>query len=106
MTPADPGFVRSSSQRLVGALLAAFLLAAAATPRAAEAQPYVQSAWQPLGGQASAFFGSSVATAGDVNGDGYSDVLVGAPQYDNGQANEGRVYLYYGGAAGLNPVAG
>lgn len=37
-------------------------------------------------------FGWSVATAGDVNGDGYSDVMVGAPLAENG----GAVYVYYG----------
>jgi hypothetical protein len=40
-----------------------------------------------------------------VNGDGYSDVLVGAPYYDNGQTDEGRAYLYLGSAAGLSPSA-
>jgi hypothetical protein len=40
--------------------------------------------------------GSSVGTAGDVNGDGYSDVLIGAPYYNNGQVDEGRAFLYYG----------
>ena len=29
-------------------------------------------------------------TAGDVNGDGYADVIVGALDYDNGQVDEGR----------------
>ena len=45
------------------------------------------------------YFGRSVATAGDVNGDGYHDVMVGAQAYDR---NSGRVYLYGGGPAGLN----
>jgi hypothetical protein len=45
-------------------------------------------------------YGWSAATAGDVNGDGYSDVIVGAPGYDNGQAGEGRVYVYHGGPSG------
>ncbi len=30
---------------------------------------------------------------GDVNGDGFADMLIGAPSYDT---NRGRVYLYYG----------
>ena len=44
--------------------------------------------------------GLQVSTAGDVNGDGYADVLVGAQSYDHGQGDEGRVYLYLGSAAG------
>lgn len=39
-------------------------------------------------------FGLSVGTAGDVNGDGYSDVIVGAHRYDNGQTDEGRAFVY------------
>ena len=42
-----------------------------------------------------------MATAGDVNGDGYADVIVGAPDYDNGQTDEGRAFVYLGSAAGL-----
>ena len=50
------------------------------------------------------YFGRSVATAGDVNGDGYDDVIVGAQAYDS---STGRAYLYVGGPAGLsaNPAA-
>jgi hypothetical protein len=42
-------------------------------------------------------FGYSVSTAGDVNGDGYSDVIVGARQNDAGGSEAGRVYIYFGG---------
>ena len=42
-----------------------------------------------------------LGTAGDVNNDGYDDVIVGAPTYDNGETNEGRAYLYQGSNAGL-----
>ena len=42
------------------------------------------------------FFGESVSTAEDVNGDGYSDLIIGASSYGGGN---GRVYLYYGGSA-------
>jgi hypothetical protein len=41
-------------------------------------------------------FGASVASAGDVNGDGYSDVIIGARGY---LTNTGRVYIFYGGAS-------
>ena len=58
-------------------------------------------AWTADGNQSSGLFAATVATAGDVNGDGYSDVLVGAYTYDNGQTDEGRVYLYLGSASGL-----
>ena len=46
-------------------------------------------------------FGFSVSTAGDVNGDGYSDVIVGASYYNS---NTGRAYIYYGGVS-MNNVA-
>ena len=58
-------------------------------------------AWTGESDQDYAYFGHSVATAGDVNGDGYSDVIVGAPNYDNGQEDEGRAYVYHGSATGL-----
>ncbi|MBI2340163.1 MAG: FG-GAP repeat protein [Deltaproteobacteria bacterium] len=46
--------------------------------------------------------GSSVAGAGDVNADGYDDLLVGAPYNVNGGFSAGAVYLVYGGS-GLSP---
>lgn len=52
--------------------------------------------------QASALLGWSVSSAGDVNGDGYGDVIIGAPDYDNGQSNEGVVFLYLGSATGVS----
>ncbi len=58
-------------------------------------------AWTAESNQAGAGFGSRVATAGDVNGDGFSDVLVGASLYDHGQGNEGSVFVWYGSPTGL-----
>ena len=49
--------------------------------------------------------GYSVATAGDVNADGYSDVLVGAPYWEDDVTNEGRAWLYLGTARGLEAGA-
>ena len=63
------------------------------------------AAWTAESDQASAQFGSAVMTAGDINGDGYSDVVVSAPFYDNGETDEGRVYLYFGSVSGLATTA-
>ncbi|MBX7041684.1 MAG: FG-GAP-like repeat-containing protein [Ignavibacteria bacterium] len=49
-------------------------------------------------------FGLSVSTAGDVNGDGYSDIIVGAPFNDAGGSNSGRAYIFFGGSS-MNNVA-
>jgi hypothetical protein len=68
-------------------------LGAAGTPANAD--------WHGFGDQTGAYYGTSVATAGDVNGDGYSDIIVGAILYDNGETDEGQVFAYYGAASGL-----
>jgi hypothetical protein len=55
------------------------------------------------GSQPGEKFGTSVASAGDINGDGYADVLVGAPMYaDTGGLTYGAAYLFLGGAGGLS----
>ena len=58
--------------------------------------PYWDAEWSVKCDQAYAYFGGSVALAGDVNGDGFDDVIVGAPDYTDDQQNEGRAYLYTG----------
>jgi hypothetical protein len=45
-------------------------------------------------------FGSSVAIVGDVNGDGFDDILIGAPYNDDGAANGGATYLMFGKVSG------
>lgn len=55
---------------------------------------------QPLDG-----FGYSVDGAGDVNGDGFDDVVIGAWQNDDGGSQAGKLYVYYGSAAGVSPLA-
>jgi hypothetical protein len=43
-------------------------------------------------------FGASVSNAGDVNKDGYDDVIVGAPYNNAGGGEAGRAYAYFGGS--------
>lgn len=50
-------------------------------------------------------FGTHLANAGDVNNDGYDDVLIGAHMYDNGQIDEGKVFLYKGGPSGISATS-
>jgi hypothetical protein len=63
-------------------------------------------AWRVESDQAGAQMGSSVASAGDVNGDGYADVVVATWLYDEGEIDEGRVQAYLGSATGLSLVPG
>src|SRR6266516_2434758 len=74
---------------------AAFLFLGSATG------PSAAPDWAALGHQTSGELGTSVATAGDVNGDGYDDVMAGASAYDEGiQFDEGGALLFLGSATG------
>ncbi|MFT5587191.1 MAG: hypothetical protein ACI9VR_004799, partial [Cognaticolwellia sp.] len=58
-----------------------------------------------LDGAAGDYFGISVSGAGDVNGDGYDDLVVGAFQDgDNGSAS-GSAYVYYGTPTGISTAS-
>jgi hypothetical protein len=48
------------------------------------------------------FFGTSVASAGDLNGDGYGDFVVGSISDGDG---EPLAYVYYGGPSGIASTA-
>ena len=56
-------------------------------------------------GQTGSNFGSSVAFAGDVDGDGYSDLLVGAPDFPIPSNVSGKAFLFRGGPTGIDSVA-
>ncbi|MEM2878815.1 MAG: FG-GAP-like repeat-containing protein [Candidatus Hadarchaeales archaeon] len=43
-------------------------------------------------------FGGSLKSAGDVNGDGYSDLIVGARSWDGMYDNTGKVFIFLGGS--------
>lgn len=71
----------------------AYVVAGSATPSDLDLR--TQAASETLTGAAdSSLFGGSVA-CGDVNGDGYDDLLIGSPGIDS---NKGRAYLVAGGA--------
>lgn len=61
-------------------------------------------AWNFEPDQAGAEFGRAIASAGDIDGDGFADVVVGSPLYDEGQIDEGRVSVFRGIAGGLSAV--
>src|SRR5262249_11263372 len=46
--------------------------------------------------------GYSVSSAGDVNGDGFADLIIGAPQADpHGNIGSGATYVVFGKASGF-----
>ncbi len=63
--------------------------------------------WTLLGDQVDGKLGSSVNTAGDINKDGFADVIIGEPFYDeNEDTNIGKAYIFFGSASGLNTSPG
>ncbi len=57
--------------------------------------------WTAESDQYATSFGLSIGAAGDVNGDGYADLLVGAHQYANGTTDEGAAFAWYGSESGF-----
>jgi len=49
-------------------------------------------------------FGSALAAAGDLDGDGFEDIVVGAPSDDRGASNGGSATVLFGSADGLDPA--
>lgn len=62
------------------------------------------AAWDYTSPVSQASFGTCATGSGDVNGDGYADVVIGARRHSNGEFEEGRAYLFLGGASGPSPV--
>jgi hypothetical protein len=63
--------------------------------------PSISLDWSATGAN-NTFFGENVASAGDVNGDGYADVLVASSGSSGSGNGNGEVFLYLGGPAGLS----
>ncbi len=56
-----------------------------------------------LGASASSLLGSSLANVGDLDGDGFQDVLAGAPGDDTAAEDAGAAWLLFGSGAGFDP---
>ena len=87
---------------IVGLLVGCQPSAAVDTRQLAQASSpiAVDASWSWLGDQADAYMGNTTAAAGDVDGDGYDDILIGTQWYDNGQLDEGVVWLFPGAPGG------
>ena len=46
-------------------------------------------------------FGYSVSSAGDFNGDGKDDIIIGAPSNDRRGTDSGSAYIFFGGQSGI-----
>ena len=57
--------------------------------------------WMELGWQIDARFGWRGGRAGDVDGDGLGDLIIGANAYDNGGFDEGAAYVFHGSATAI-----
>ena len=52
-----------------------------------------------IGGDVSDRFGVSVCSAGDFNGDGFTDVIGGADQDDDGGTGSGGAFIFFGSSS-------
>ncbi|HUR44779.1 MAG TPA: FG-GAP-like repeat-containing protein [Candidatus Saccharimonadales bacterium] len=91
---ASPRFTKSSRQEG-----AAFLYLGSSNGIA------TNHSWVVYGGRANAAFASSVCGVGDVNGDGFNDVLIGATGFDTKGKDTGRALLFLGSSKGLQTNA-
>lgn len=49
-----------------------------------------------IGAEPNDFFGYALSSAGDVNDDGFEDIIIGAPRNSGGGLNAGAVYMFSG----------
>jgi hypothetical protein len=55
--------------------------------------------------ESEASFGTSVAGAGDVNGDGYDDLIIGDPHREHNGRSRGGAWVIYGNSRDIGPVS-
>src|SRR5439155_9729731 len=73
----------------------------AATHRARPVDPSIVGFdWWSAGDQARAWYGWSLNNAGDVNSDGYQDIIVAAYRYKTFFPQDGKIFVYYGSPSG------
>ncbi|MBW1789367.1 MAG: FG-GAP repeat protein [Deltaproteobacteria bacterium] len=98
LTPAPAGDIDGDGYAdfVVGAVTSGYVYVFMGSPDGPGASPD----WS-ADGQAAAdgSFGFSVASAGDVNGDGKSDLVVGAPNHSETVDTQGAAFVYYGQSA-------
>ncbi|MBL8297391.1 MAG: FG-GAP repeat protein, partial [Rhodanobacteraceae bacterium] len=84
-------------------VLAALLSVAVPATHASEVEQLVPNLASRLSAAgANAQLGAALANAGDFNGDGYADLLIGAPGAARGTtANVGAVFVIFGTSVGL-----
>lgn len=54
-----------------------------------------------VAGSSSDLFGDNMLLPGDIDGDGYPDLVVGSPYYNGGSGNSGMMTIFYGSASGF-----
>jgi hypothetical protein len=59
-------------------------------------------AWSFFGDQQAAYLGDRIAAAGDVDSDGYDDIVVAAPWHDGRRSDMGKAYAFLGSSSGLS----
>src|SRR5690349_10565470 len=58
--------------------------------------------WKASGTENNQLYGEAISNAGDVNGDGYDDLIVGNAWFYNGAITQGgKVDVFYGSPTGL-----
>ncbi len=57
----------------------------------------------PSDGPSGYEFGSALAAAGDLDGDGHADLAVASKAHEAGLSGSGSVYVYFGDGTGLDP---